>query len=347
MARKYRFVLTGLGNIGLNLLKIVQERQAVLQEQYGFEFVLVGAADSSGAIADPQGLDLDRIISLKNQKRGLKDLSPAYPLLGPQAMLEEVEADMLLEATPTNLKGGEPGLTLVRTALKRGMPAVLASKGPLVLAYSELAALSDLSDPAKPALRFSGAVCGAMPTVNVGRRDLPLANIRQVEAVLNATSQLILGLMAEGQSYEEALKEAQRIGIAEPDPALDVEGWDSANKLVILANAVLKQPATLADLTVRGITGLSGSELAEAQKANRKIVLVASAVRVGGAGSRYRLAVEPRPLPPEHPLARLDKFEMGIVYDTDIYGKVIISTVQQGPEGASAAMLRDVLDILG
>ena len=99
---------------------------------------------------------------------------------------------------------------------------------------SELAALTN---PAAQ-LRFSGAVGGALPTVNVGRRDLAAADIRRVEAVLNGTTQLILTLMAAGESFEGALEEAQRIGIAEPDPSLDVDGWDTANKLIIIANAV-------------------------------------------------------------------------------------------------------------
>jgi homoserine dehydrogenase len=106
------------------------------------------------------------------------------------------------------------------------MHTVLANKGPLVLAYQELAALSDLGRGTPPALRFSGAVGGALPTINVGRRDLAGGRITRLEAVLNSTTQLILELMTQGYSYEAALAEAQQAGIAEPDPALDVQGWD-------------------------------------------------------------------------------------------------------------------------
>ncbi len=129
------------------------------------------------------------------------------------------------------------------------MHAVLASKSTLVHGYAELAALTSPSAQ----LRFSGAVGGALPTVNVGRRDLAAADIRRVEAVLNGTTQLILTLMATGESFEGALEEAQRIGIAEPDPSLDVDGWDTANKLIIIANAVLNLPLKLDDLPVQGI----------------------------------------------------------------------------------------------
>lgn len=188
------------------------------------------------------------IYALKRRGEAVATLITAeQPLMTVGEMIAHIDADFLLQATPTNLRDGQPGRDLVRAALDRGMHAMLASKGPLVLAYQELTARDTRST-----LAFSGAVCGAMPTVNVGRRDFAGGIIERVEAIFNGTTQVILGLMAAGQCYEAALAEAQRIGIVEPDPALDVEGWDAANKLVIFANAVLRQPTTLAESTLRG-----------------------------------------------------------------------------------------------
>ncbi|NJO00102.1 MAG: homoserine dehydrogenase, partial [Anaerolineales bacterium] len=227
-----------------------------------------------------------------------------------------------------------------------GMHAVLASKGPLVLAYQELAGLSDLTTPAAPALRFSGAVGGALPSINLGRRDLAGARIQRVEAAVNGTTQLILWLMSQGQSYEAALAEAQRIGIAEPDPSLDVEGWDAANKLVIIANAVLGIPTTLTDVSVTGIGGVGPTELQAARAAGGRVSLLAVAeAQTGGPAPAYRLSVAPTPLATDHPLAHLQADEMGLVYYTDIYGRAVATTQERGPLGTSAAMLRDIIEI--
>jgi homoserine dehydrogenase len=348
--KSYRFILTGLGNIGRNFLAMIHSRERLLAKRYGLALQLVGAADSSGAIYRPEGLDMAAVVAQKQAGR------PVAALAGPWqgdalALAEQAEVELLLEATPTNLVDGQPGLDIVRAALGRGIHSVLASKGPLVLAYQELAGLSDLTQASAPALRFSGAVGGGLPSINLGRRDLAGAHIRRVEAVVNGTTQLILWLMSQGQSYEAALAEAQRIGIAEPDPALDVDGWDAANKLVIIANAVLGYPARLADVAVTGIREVGSTELLAARGAGGRVSLLAVAeIEPGEGGAEdqpaYRLSVKPTALPAEHPLARLQSDEMGIVYQSDIYGRTVATTWEEGPLGTAAAMLRDIIDIV-
>jgi homoserine dehydrogenase len=177
----------------------------------------------------------------------------------------------------------------VRTALRRGLHAVLASKGPLVLAYQELVRLTGPGT-----LAFSGAVCGGLPTVNVVRRDLAASHIRRVDGIFNSTTQVILGLLAAGQPYTAALAEARRCGNAAPDPALDMDGWDAASKLVILANAVLGQPATLADVLVTGIGGVTAEAALAASTAGGRLSLLATAEESAGS---YAPQVAPVALP--------------------------------------------------
>jgi homoserine dehydrogenase len=263
-----------------------------------------------------------------------------------------VEADILLEATPVNLTDGQPGLATCQTALRRGISVVLANKGPLALAYQDLAILSDMAEPSDergnptdwPALRFSAGVGGSLPTINIGRRDLAGARIDRVEAVLNGTTQGILRAMEQGIPYAEALAEMQRRGLAETDPTLDVEGWDAANKLTIVANAVLRRPTTLREIAVEGITALSAELLRDHVARGERIVLLCLAERIG---DDYRLSVRPTPLPIYHPLARMSDDEMGLVYYTDIAGVQTATTMERDPLPTAAAMLRDVIDIAG
>jgi homoserine dehydrogenase len=340
-----RVVLTGLGNVGRGLLSILASQEAILREQYGLKVIVVGGADSGGAAVDRAGLDLRVLLTRKGAGHSVAGLpSVGLPGMTGLAMLGLVTADVLFEATPVNLRDGQPGLDLIRAALGRGMACVLANKGPLALAYQELAALSDLNGPGRPALRFSACVGGALPTINLGRRDLAGAQILEVECILNGTSQGILRAMESGRTFEAALAEMQRRGVAETDPSLDIDGWDQAVKLVILANAVLRRPTVLGDLSVRGIRDVTVTELHAATARGERLVLLGRAVRSSEAGD-WRLTVAPTSLPLSHPLARMGADEMGIVYRTDISGTLHATSEEADAVPTAAAMLRDLIGL--
>jgi homoserine dehydrogenase len=134
----------------------------------------------------------------------------------------------------------------------------------------------------------------------------------------------------------------QRRGLAETDPTLDVDGWDAANKIIILANAVLLRPTTLADVEVQGITKLSTAELQAAAARGERIVLLCLAERSMGD---FRFSVRPTALANTHPLARMGGDEMGIVYYTDIAGRLSVTSLERSPMPTAAAMLRDTIEI--
>ncbi|WP_208726132.1 hypothetical protein [Corallococcus terminator] len=342
--RTVRFLLTGVGHVGVPLLEILQSRASLLMERYRLELVPVGMADSGGAAVSPHGLDVAAVLAAKRAKCSVASLPVVgRPGMTGQALVREVKADLLLEATPTSLKDGQPGLDITRDALMRGIPAVLASKGPLVLGYQELAALSDLESPGRPPLRFSGAAGAAMPLVTMGMRDLALGKLGRFEGVLNCTSQLLLSRMAEGRTYEAALEEAQALGIAEPDPSLDVDGWDTASKLVILANAVMRVPTTLKDVSVTGMRGVTRAEQDAARAKGGQVLLLARAEPLGAG--RWEWSVRPTVVDAAHPLSRLGAMEMGAVFRSDLHGVNTIINAEQGARGTGAAMLKDVLEI--
>lgn len=335
-----RLAVSGLGNIGRRFVSILDQKAHHLRQRYGLVFQIVGAADSRGAALAADGLDPREVVHLKSQGRSIGSYTGGgHPGMSPLEMVQATDADVLCEATPVNMDHGEPGLGCARLALVRGCHVVTANKGPLVLAYAELVALAKANGAQ---LKFCGTVAGGLPAINLGQRDLAGAEIERLEALPNLTTSFILAQMAEGKTYAQALAAAQAQGCAEADPALDVEGWDAAFKLVILANSVLGIPATLQDVEVTGITGLTLDDLQSAQAAGQTIKLVASAVR---EGESYRLCVVPTPLAADHPLARLGGQQMGIVYTTDIYGTISAAILETEPIPSAAAMLRDLLSI--
>jgi homoserine dehydrogenase len=338
--KQIRIVVSGLGNIGRRFLSILDRKAPLLRERYSLSFLLVAAADSRGAALDPEGLDIQTVVDLKVDGRSVADF-PGHGRAGmtPLELVQQAAADALCEATPVDLRDGEPGLSCIRAALGRGIHVVTANKGPLVLAYPELVALAQAHGVA---LRFCGTVAGGLPAINLGQRDLAGAIISRLEALPNLTTSFILDRMTHGMTYDQALAAAQAQGCAEADPSLDVEGWDAATKLVILANSVLGVPATLNDVHVQGILGVTSADLEQARAEGQVIKLVATAERRDGG---YALTVAPTPLPGDHPLAQLGGQQMGIVYHTDIYGVISAAILEEEPIPSAATLLRDLLTI--
>jgi len=339
--RQIKFLLIGLGNVGRRFLELLIHKQDILHNRLGLDLLLVGAADSSGAAICPTGLDLNQIIQLKTKGQSAADYSPwGKPGFTAPEMIESTEAHLLLEASPANMENGQPGLGCIEIALSKGMNVITANKAPLVLAFPRLLALAQAHNVQ---LRFDATVAGGLPAINLGQRDLAAAEIHHLEGILNLTTNYILTRMAQDDlSYKEALHQAQKAGHAETDPRLDVEGWDAANKLVILAHSVLGYPATLADVTVEGITGITIDELRQATTEGQRVKLIASAKK---DGARYHLSVHPTRLKTAHPLAQLGPKQMGIVYHTDISGVISAAIIEETPIPTAAAMLRDLVNI--
>ena len=343
MIRTIRFLLIGLGNLGRRFCEILLEKDAMMRRRYGLDLRLVGAADSQGAAYDAAaGLDPQKVVHLKEAGGSIAGY-PAVGRWGWQAndLVCAAQADLLLEASPVNLKhGAEPGLGCIRAALTRGMHVVTPNKGPLVVAYREL---HDLAAARGVELRFDGAVAGGLPLLYLGQRDLRGAVIRRIEAVPNLVTGYVMDLLADGLSWDDALSRARGEGVLESDASWDLEGWDAAAKLVILANAVLEYPARLEDTTVTGIVGLGAEVLRSALEQGRRYRLLACANR--RSDGDYALTVSPVPLPHTHPLGRLGLKQMGVVISTDIYGTITAIIDEPDPTPSAASMLRDVLDI--
>lgn len=340
MKKTVDVALIGLGNVNRGFLRILETKGERLVEQYGLSFRVVCVADSSGVAVNPQGYD-PAATRLHKEGGGRVAALPGFQAgKTPAQVLEDLAVGLVLEASPVDLKTGEPGLSATRTSLRRGIPVVLANKGPLVLAFAELQALAQAHGAG---LGYSATVCGALPVINIGQRDLVAADITTLAGIFNATTNFILAEIGTGRSFADALAEAQQRGIAETDPSLDVEGWDTANKLVIIANSFLGVSVTLADVTVQGVTQVTAEDLRAARSSGNTIKLVARAERTDGG---YALSVRPTIVPLHSFLGQCDGWEMGIELQSDLYGLMFYKIWEREPLPTAAAMLRDAVNLL-
>jgi homoserine dehydrogenase len=175
--------------------------------------------------------------------------------------IEESNADIIIEASFTDIKTGQPAIAHIESALNSGKHVVTTNKGPFAVAYEQV---FNLARRNKKVLAIEGTVMSGTPIINVLNTGLLGAQIRAVSGIMNGTSNYILTQMEFGMSYEKALSQAQELGYAEADPTSDVEGLDSLAKVMILANVVFNAQLSQEDIAVRGISKITLADIKEA-----------------------------------------------------------------------------------
>ena len=327
--------LVGVGAVGQGFLRAVQLKRKHLMEKYGLEIRFTGVADSSGALYSPGGLDAGEILEQKKATGRIADHPSAVEGMTGLELLHEAEYDCLVEATPTSITDGEPGRSLLLEAMNEEKHVITSNKGHLALFYSEL---MEAAAEKGVELRFEASVGGAMPIINLARDTLSSCTVESIIGILNGTTNFILSRMAsEGSSYEQALLEAQELGIAETNPAQDVEGTDAACKAVILANAILGRPCTLRDVRVEGITGITPEAIELAAQDGYMIKLIAEV-------SGEKLEVGPRLVRTGSPYAVDGTLNMATLR-TDLAGEVTAVGRGAGSLGTASEMLTDAVSI--
>ena len=326
-----RVLISGFGTVGQGFAEAVVLRKDFFKERYGKEVTIVCAMDSSSYVSDQSGLSPGELLERKRSTGKVGTAGYEDPL----KVMDSVEYDLLIEVSPTDIKTGGAGLTNIRHALESGKDVITVNKGPLALKFCELIALAKKNNCK---FRFEGSVGGAMPIINLCRESLVGENILSIRGILNGTCNFILSKMDNGQSFEQALKEAQQMGYAEADPTNDIEGYDSACKVVILANSLFKKHVTFADVNITGITSITSEAISLAASHNMVIRLI-------GEVSRDRLEVSPRLVPKGHPLSITGTLNAAQVV-TDLAGPITVSGKGAGKIETASAILSDLISIM-
>jgi homoserine dehydrogenase len=336
-----RVIICGLGRVGQAFVGLLIQKDEDLRARYGLNLKIIAAVDIGGAAVSAEGLPLKDLQAHLQKGGRVEDMAGfgKKGLTGKEA-LSTLPADLLVETTPTNIKDGEPGMTHIKTALSHKLHVVTAAKGPLVLRYNEIKTLAEKS---KVKMMISAATAAALPTLDVGLSCLAGAQVLTAEGILNGTTNYILTRMYEdGCPYSEALTEAQKMGVAEPDPSLDVEGRDTANKILLIANEVFHARLSLGDIPVEGITRVSPGDIQRAKKEKKVVKLIGRVERKNG---KIVASVAPVALSLDHPLASVRGTEKAISYLTDTMDRVTVSGGKSNPLGAAAAILKDIIRI--
>jgi homoserine dehydrogenase len=338
---RLRLAFVGFGVVGQGVAEVLRDKGKQLADRYGADFMITAVTDAKkGAIADPAGLDPAKVMGWLD-KHGSLEGYPA-PITGWDSLttIKRAEADVVVEASWTDVKTGGPALEHFRACFAAGKHLVTTNKGPMVVAPLEMI---EKALAAGVELRWEGTVMSGTPVISTARRGLAGCTISGFSGILNGTTNFMLTEMEGGNSYEAVLKQAQELGYAEADPSGDVLGWDAAGKVVILANTVLHVPLKLADVKITtGITKITLDDVRAAAAAGERWKLVAEARIDGGA---VKAQVLPQRLPLANPLAGVMGPANAVTFHTDLVGPVTIVGAGAGRSQTAFAVISDLLDI--
>ena len=328
-----KLILIGFGSVGQGLVQILRDKQADLASRYGFSPQVIAVVTARrGSLYQPNGLDLDALLADFAAYPDQPELERGW---NAERLIRESDADVVVEASPSNLQTGQPALDLCRAALENGKHVVLANKGPVAVAYSELMALAKT---ANRQVLFEGTVMAGTPSLRLGMQALAGCTITAARGILNGTTNYMLTQMESGKPYADALHEAQALGYAETDPTADVDGWDAAAKAIIVSQAIFNKKLTFADMDVTGISHLTPPDIDAARAAGERWKLIAYVTPEGGSVQPQRISIS-------HPLAGVSGTTNAITYTTDLLGDVTLIGSGAGRVQTGFALLSDLLEI--
>ncbi len=332
--------VVGFGGVGKALIKLLIEKEGYLKEKYNLDIKVKYIIKSDGGIYNLNGIDLKEVESMLENNVDIKQHELWIDNLNINQLIKNNDIDTLVELTSTNIVNGEPGLTHIKLALSNKINVVTGNKGPILLKYKEL---NNIAKNNKVSLKVGCTTGGALPSINGGIYDVAGSEITSIEGILNGTTNYILTKMLnDNVTYEEALKEAQKAGIAELDPTLDVEGFDTACKMIILSNVLMNTDMTLEHIKIDGITKVDEKLINKAKIDNCKLKLIG---KIEKEDNNIKAYVKPIIINEEHPLYSVDYKNKGIYYKTDTLGDIAIIGGASGTKNAAASVLRDIIFI--
>src|SRR5580704_8068748 len=291
----------GFGNVNRTLARLLEDRAQELRDRHGISYRITGIASRSlGWIADPKGLDPEGCLERALLPADIRESSQNPTNL--HDWLSAAHPDVLFEATSLNVDTGQPAVDHIRAALAHGAHAITANKGPIVHAYREL---RDLARALGKRFLFESTVMDGVPIFSLFDQ-LPAIHLQGFHGILNSTTNVILSQMEQGLNFDEALKKAQELGIAETDATHDIDGWDATVKTAALITVLMDIPIRLDEIEREGIRDLTPQAVRTAKRDGWPFKLVCRARRTSSSGKpSVEVSIGPEKVLSTQPMAKI------------------------------------------
>jgi len=342
---QYNLAFIGFGNVARALARLLERKRDLLEQRYGIIYSVTGIATGShGFAVNQNGLDVNKALELVENKQSIFPLS-SFNVQDSLAVIQQSQADVMFENSPVNYETGQPAIDHARAALNAGMHVSTANKGTVVHAYRDLTALAKSKNKK---FMFESTVLGGTPVFSTFREAMPLAELISFRGIINATTNVILSRMEDGESFDAAVEYCQSIGIAETDPSGDVDGWDASVKVAALATVLMDTPLKPQQVERTGIRGITPEMITKARAEGKRWKLVASAER---DGESIKARVAPEMVEPSSPLYGIMGSSTGLTFHTDVLPDYSITVterpgMQGGPVETAYGLFADFASIV-
>ncbi|MBT3187509.1 MAG: homoserine dehydrogenase [Anaerolineae bacterium] len=334
----YKLAFLGFGNVGQALAELLLRKENELASNYNINFSVTGIGTGShGSAVNVDGIDLPAALDAVRNGRDL-GLLAGQPASDSLELIRTSQADVLFENTSVNHETGQPALDYVKAALNLGMHVCTANKGPVVHGYKEL---SDLADAKGVRFYHESTVMDGAPIFSLFRESIPASNLLSFKGILNSTTNLILSRLEQGDSFDEAVKHCQDVGIAETDPSGDVDGWDAAIKVSALVTVLMGIPLKPQDVDREGIRNITPEMVADALKDGKRYKLICSAER---DGENVIAKVAPELIPSNSPIYSVEGTSSIVEFKTDVLGDLSVVEKDPGPHTTAYGLLADFMN---
>jgi homoserine dehydrogenase len=333
-----KIVYVGFGIVSQGLAEIILGNNSVLPVVENVEIQTVGILDIiKGSRIDANGIHMHDV--LLNAKKDDYSLLTDTIIDIPKA-IQEINADIIIEASFTDIKTGQPAISHIESALKTDKHIVTTNKGPFAVAYKQIFNLAALM---KKNVAIEGTVMSGTPIINVLNNGLLGSDITAVSGIMNGTSNYILSKMELGMSYSDALSQAQKLGYAEANPTNDVEGLDTLAKVMILANVVFDEQLIQEDIKVSGISEITLSDVKEASSNNERWKLIGSVWKDNKG--KVHGSVSPKLIPINDSLYGISDATNALKITSNILGDTTIIGEGAGKIETGFALYNDIISI--
>jgi homoserine dehydrogenase len=330
-----RAIIIGFGNVAQKLAAMLGEERGQYPGLAGLDIEAVAVfTGSHGSLVEAKGMGLEKVLRSYRENNGFQ----GAPMTAMQA-LETLDYDVLVELSFLNIRGrGEPAISHARAALQRSRHVVTANKGPAAFAYREL---SELAHKKGVHFLFESAVMDGAPVFSL-EKVLAGCRVSAISGILNTTTNFVISRLEAGESMARAIKTAQELGFAEADPSLDLDGWDAAAKISILANFYLGAATDPLKVERRGIADLTPADAARAMAAGKRLKLICRAWLENGS---VRAVVGPETVPVDHCFAAVSGKGAALRLETDMMGPLWIVQEDPGLADTAAGVIQDLLAV--
>jgi homoserine dehydrogenase len=340
----YKLTLIGFGNVARALARLLIRKQELLKNQYDVTFSFTGIATGKhGFAVNPKGLDILQALELVESGKSISSLS-TFQVDDSLSVIQQSSADFMFENSPVDYETGQPAIDHVRAALNAGMHVSTANKGTVVHAFQELTALAKSKNKK---FMFESTVLGGTPIFSTFREAMPTADLISFKGIINATTNIILSRMEDGETFDAAVKYCQSVGIAETDPSGDVDGWDASIKVAALATVLMDTPLKPQDVDRKGIREITPEMVNQAKAEKKRWKLIASAERVG---NQIKARVAPELVEPSSPLYGMMGSSTGLTFRTDVLPDYSVTVSERegmkgGPVETAYGLFADFVNI--